>query len=247
MERKLYKEFAEIYESHWWFRGRLKILESIFEKFLRPPFFKKRLSILDVGCGTGSYFGILSGYGDLFGTESDNSVIEDLEKRKVPAEIFKAELPHMDLGRKFDVITAFEILEHLENEHSVFKNIFDHLERGGMFIGTVPAYRWLWSKHDELAHHKRRYTKEMIAQRLQETGFTTIKISYYNTLLFPIGAVVRILKKTILKNALPVSDFATSSGVFDFLFESMFASERHFLKHFSFPFGFSLIFVAKKA
>ena len=246
MDSRLYNEFSEIYEDHWWFKGRLKILESIFDGYLRPLAAGKQISILDVGCGTGSYFPILSRYGKVFGAESDDSAIRELMERKVPAEIYKAELPNMDLKRKFDAATAFEILEHVEEDEAAMKNIFDHLENGGLLIGTVPAYQWLWSKHDELAHHKRRYTRKMLKQHLEEAGFEVVKISYYNTFLFPVAAAVRILKKTILKNILPVSDFSATAGPFDKVFEVIFASEQFWLKRFNFPFGFSLIFVASK-
>lgn len=241
MEQALYRQFEEICTDHWWFRGRLKILKSIFKQFIPPS-----SEILDVGCGTGSYFNILDKFGKVSGTESSSKVIDDLRSRNIQNEIFIAELPKMNLGRKFDCVTAFEILEHIGDDQAALQNIANHLKDSGLLIGTVPAYRWLWSKHDDLAHHHHRYTEKELSIKLKAAGFLIKKISYYNTLLFPIAATVRILKKTLLKNILPVSDFSVGAGPLDFFWEKIFAFERHFLKFLNFPFGFSLIFIASK-
>lgn len=241
MEEALYRQFEEICVDHWWFRGRLMILKSVFEKFIPVP-----SEILDVGCGTGSYFNILDKFGKVSGTESSPKVIDDLRSRNIQNEIFIAELPKMNLGRKFDCVTAFEILEHVEDDQAALRNIGDHLKDAGLLIGTVPAYRWLWSKHDDLAHHYHRYTKGELEKKLATAGFKIKKISYYNTFLFPIAATVRLLKKTLLKKVLPVSDFSIKGGMLDIVWEKIFAFERHFLKFLNFPFGFSLVFIAYK-
>lgn len=241
MELKIYQQLEEIFTDHWWFQGRLKILEMIFGKFLKYP-----SEILDVGCGTGSYFSILEKFGNVSGVESSQLAIDNLLKRGVKNKIFKAELPFMQLGKKFDYITALEIIEHIEDDKKTLCNIAEHLHDNGVLIGTVPAYRWLWSKHDDLAHHKHRYTKTDLLDKLRDAGFHVEKISYYNSFLFPIAAVVRLLKKTLLKNAVLVSDFSITAGPLDFLFEKIFASERYWLTYLNFPFGLSLIFVARK-
>jgi|SRR3989338_2684551 len=246
MDSKLYKEFSEINESHWWFKGRMKILESIFEKFLGGKGNGGQMQILDVGCGTASYFRILEKYGNVSGTESSQEVIDELKNKGLKNTFFRAELPGMKLGRAFDCITAFEILEHIEEDKKAVVDIYAHLNNGGLLIGTVPAFKWLWSRHDELAHHKRRYTGYELKNKLEEAGFKVMKISYYNTFLFPIAAPVRLLKKTILKNVVPISDFKATAGPFDKIFENVFAFERHWLKRFNFPLGFSLLFVASK-
>lgn len=245
MDAKLYKEFSEVNETHWWFLGRMKILESIFEKFLGGRG-NSRLQILDVGCGTASYFKALEKFGNVSGTESSEDVINELKSKGYKNTFFRAELPNMKLGETFDCVCAFEILEHVEMDQEAISDINAHLNEGGLLIGTVPAFKWLWSRHDELAHHKRRYTVGEMRNKLEEAGFEILKISYYNTFLFPIAAPVRLLKKTILKNTAPVSDFAATAGPLDKIFEIVFASERHWLKRFNFPFGFSLIFVASK-
>lgn len=246
MDAKLYKEFSEINESHWWFLGRMKILESVFKKFLGEKEKGGEMQILDVGCGTASYFKSLEKFGNVAGTESSQEVIDELKKRGYKNSFFRAELPGMKLGRTFDCICAFEILEHIEEDKKAIADICAHLNNGGLFIGTVPAFKWLWSRHDELAHHKRRYAGYELKNKLEEAGFKVVKISYYNTFLFPIAASVRLLKKTILKNIAPVSDFTATAGPLDKIFENVFASERHWLKRFNFPFGFSLLFVAEK-
>jgi SAM-dependent methyltransferase len=246
MEKNLYEQFEEIHTDHWWFRGRLKILNAVFQNFLKPPAAGQNFEILDVGCGTGSYFEILGKYGKVSGTESSPEVIKTLRARGVNNEIFLAELPNMNLRKKFDCVTAFEIIEHVEEDEASLRNIADHLKPDGLLIGTVPAYRWLWSPHDDLAHHKRRYTRPELIEKLKRAGFTAVKISYYNTFLFPIAVLVRFLKKTLLKKMAPVSDFSVSAGPLDAVFEKVFAAERWWLNFFNFPFGFSLLFIARK-
>lgn len=241
MELKIYQQLEKIFIDHWWFRGRLKILGAIFRKFLKSP-----LEILDVGCGTGSYFTILETFGNVSGVESSQLAIDNLLKRGVKNKIFKADLPNMQLGKKFDCVTALEIIEHTEDDRKTLRNIAEHLHDNGILIGTVPAYRWLWSKHDDLAHHRHRYTRKDLLDKLRNAGFHVEKISYYNSLLFPIAVTVRLLKKTLLKNVTSVSDFSITAGPLNFLFEKVFASERYWLIYSNFPFGLSIIFIARK-
>jgi hypothetical protein len=108
----------------------------------------------------------------------------------------------------------------------------------------VSAYQWLWSRHDEINHHVRRYTKKELTQKIKEAGFTVSYSSYYNTFLFIPVIFFRLVKKIIKSDT--HSDFNHRFGLLEYIFGKIFLAERFFLGNVSFPFGLSLVCVAKK-
>jgi hypothetical protein len=125
------------------------------------------------------------------------------------------------------------------------KTLFDLTKQGGYGVFTVPAYQWMWSKHDEANHHKRRYTKPQFAALLEKSGYKIEKISYYNSFLFPAIAAVRLIKKYLKIEDSPDETLPKLIEVNDILC-AIFTSERHILKHCALPFGVSLVAVCKR-
>jgi 2-polyprenyl-3-methyl-5-hydroxy-6-metoxy-1,4-benzoquinol methylase len=241
MEEQLYRKFYEVETSHWWFSTRQKIIGDMIKRkaALRPS-----SKILDVGCGTGAILAMLSTQYEAWGTDTSPIAIEYCRKRGI-ANAFCCTLetfPHPEM--RFDLITMFDVIEHIDDDIGVLRQARQLLKAGGKILVTVPAYEFLWSIHDDLNHHKRRFVRSQLRKVLEASGFNVELISYYNTILFPSAVVQRITKKFIM----PATDTTLNIPALwlNSLLGKIFSFERILLKRFSLPFGLSLIAVARK-
>jgi SAM-dependent methyltransferase len=147
----------------------------------------------------------------------------------------------------FDVITILDVLEHLDDDRAMLRELHRVLRRGGLLLLSVPAYRFLWGPQDEIAHHKRRYVSPEIKQRLREAGFKLRRLSYFNTFLFPAIAGVRVLRPYKPGSADLKSDFTmTKPGPMNSLLGRLFALEAPLVERVDLPFGVSILGLAYK-
>jgi len=153
-----------------------------------------------------------------------------------------AELP---FGGPFDMVGAFDVIEHIDDDVGSLKALRSTLKEEGSAVFTVPAYKFLWSRHDDFNQHKRRYTRPQFRKALQDAGFKVSFISYYNTFLFPAVLGVRILKKIFrIKDKTDME--ILNRGLVNRLLLALFSFERHLLKCVALPFGVSIIAVCRK-
>jgi SAM-dependent methyltransferase len=152
--------------------------------------------------------------------------------------------PNPSVTGTFDVITMLDVLEHIEDDKGVLAELFKQTAPGGVVHLTVPAYQWLWSSHDTLNHHYRRYTRSQIVSLFSETGFEVMKASYFNALLFPMVALVRIAERFGLYK--PKDNFGTSGSLLNRPLAFFFALERFLLRSGNLPFGVSIVCVARR-
>ena len=144
----------------------------------------------------------------------------------------------------FDAVCCFDVIEHVDDDHGAVRALTGLLVPGGYLVATVPAYQWMWSHHDTLHHHKRRYTRVEMVRLFEGAGLKVRKASYFNALLFPAAAAVRIGKNLLgLKGA----DDAMPSRPVNWLLERLFASEAAWLRRGSLPFGLSIVVIGRKA
>jgi SAM-dependent methyltransferase len=236
MEEQLYRKFYEIEQKHWWFVARQRIVEHIIQRRLGLP---DGATVLDVGCGTGAILEVLSRRFEAYGTDTSALAVELCGKRGLK-NVYQCTLdtfPHPDM--RFDLITLLDVIEHIEDDAAVLRQVRGYLRPGGSFIITVPAYQWLWTSHDEVNHHKRRYVRSHLKGVLERAGLKVSMISYFNTLLFPAALVERLVKRALRSgddSALKVPQRPVNS-----LLSSLFASERHLLGRIPLPFGLSIV------
>lgn len=151
-------------------------------------------------------------------------------------------------GKEFDLVAMYDVLEHLENEISSLKNIHKALRKNGILMITVPAYMFLWSKHDEMVHHKRRYTREDLVRLVASQGYQVERSSYFNTWLFPPIALVRLIRRMCKSDVHHQEDkLANPADWINRILYRVFASEKYLLKLSNLPFGVSILLVARKA
>ncbi len=184
-------------DGHFWYEARKVLINNLFDALKMGD--KSKVDILDVGCGTGTELGIISGYGKLTALDKNENALGVAKKngyRVVWADIEKDKL---EAGR-YDVVCSFDVLEHLQDDYSAIKNIFYSLKNNGVFLFSVPAHPSVFSQHDIALEHKRRYTKNGLKEKLEGEGFSVVELYYWNSFLFPFVYLLRIFKKIFLKN-----------------------------------------------
>ena len=145
-----------------------------------------RLQILDIGCGTGAMLDELAPFGTVVGADFSPEALQFCVTRGVGVDLTRADvrrLPFADAS--FDVVTAMDIIEHIDDDKAASCEIFRVLKPGGRLYVTVPAFPSLWSEHDEALHHYRRYTVPRLKDLFQRVGLSINKVSYTVTTLFP--------------------------------------------------------------
>ncbi|MFQ5822869.1 MAG: class I SAM-dependent methyltransferase [bacterium] len=245
MEKRTYELFKNLQERHWWFVGRRKILLTILDSLIDS----KPIRILDVGCGTGVMVKYFGQFGEIWGVDSSKEAVEACRKENLPNVYLDSQF-HM--REEFvDLITCLDVIEHIEDDVGFLKRYVRYLKKDGALILTAPAYKFLWSDHDVVNHHKRRYSKRELVELVLALDFKIQKVTYFNTFLFPPIALIRILhkiKRTFIKVNVDKmdSDFEFVHNYLDTILSWVFASERYLLKNHRFPFGVSLLCIARK-
>jgi SAM-dependent methyltransferase len=245
MDDYLLAQHSELENRHWWFVARRIILADVLARWL--PLTASRRRILDMGCGAGTMLETLAGFGDVMALDTSPEAIAYCQARYPNVALAVGRAPEALVGLDpIDVVTAFDVIEHIPDDLEAVRSIKDALAPGGLFVCTVPAYQWLWGPHDELNHHQRRYTRPQLLSLLRAAGLNVEWASYFNTLLFPGVALVRLTRRLARPSASPASDFDVSAGRVEGMLQRVFAAERHLLRWTALPFGSSIVAVARR-
>lgn len=236
-------------DLHWWFVGRRRILLEVLNRYLAPNGSQTR-RILDVGCGTGTMLTYLASFGKAEGVDIDEEAIGYCRDRGLQ-NVRLGEASSLPFGDgSFDLVTALDVVEHLDDDVAAFREMKRVLRPGGQILVTVPAHRFLWGDQDEVNMHKRRYNARELRDRLVESGFDVLRISYMNAILFaPIAAVrlARRLEHRLRKRIQPQSDFRyPAPGPVNFLLAAVFGAEGPILRRMNIPFGVSILALAQR-
>jgi SAM-dependent methyltransferase len=245
MEESYAQQYALLEGEHWWFRARRVILRDLLAQLGWPP----QPRILEIGVGPGH--NLLEVYppdSRVEGVEP-NDVLAEIATARVPVPIFNAsidQLPSEIQDGSYDGVALFDVLEHIEDDVRALQIVNRKLKPNGRIVLSVPAYMWLWGQHDVVNQHYRRYTSHELRKKLQVADFVIERVTYFSTILFPAIAAVRLVARFSRGPHRKEGDFAyvrkSSNGVL----LTLFAAERHFLRHFNFPFGVSLFAAARK-
>ena len=243
MMEHTYPILFDVEQSHWWHTGRRKILAGFVEDICRRVT-DRRPRILDVGCGTGANLIMLSKYGDAEGVDISEDALAFCRERgldKVRLGAGEA-LPYEDAT--FDLVTAFDVVEHMDDDLAGLSEMYRVLRPGGRVLLFVPTFMFLWGLQDDVSHHRRRYRLPQLRRVLEQAGFEIERASYANiTFFLPILLVRKLMRLTGIKaeteNSINVSAL---NGVFG----RVLGAESWILRFMNLPFGVSGLCVAKK-
>jgi SAM-dependent methyltransferase len=239
--------FAQLFEleaQNFWFRSRNQLLVWILKKT-----FPIAQSFLEVGCGTGfvlseverSHPHLTCVGGELF-----TIGLKFANHRLLKAELLQMDARFIPYEDEFDVVGAFDVLEHIPEDTVVLSEMYRAITKGGGLILTVPQHPWLWSQADTYAHHVRRYTATELRLKVENAGFQIIRMTSFMSLLLPLMFLSRLVQRQSKAKYDPIAELKIS-GWLNTVFEIVLNVEQLIIRTgLSLPFGGSLLLVAKK-
>ena len=238
MERVVYQQMAELDQRHWWYRARREVIAALIQRRALPP---ANARILEIGCGTGHNLAMLKQFGSVDAVELDEEARAIAEER-LGHQVMGAPLPELEgVPTDYDLIGAFDVIEHIDDDRAALATIASRLKPGGKLVVTVPAHGWMWSAHDVVNHHKRRYSKRALKSLIVGSPLRLDAIGYFNSLLFPLAIAQRTASKIAGRDD---ADVKLPPAPLNKALETAFALERHAIGRVPLPPGLSLFAVA---
>jgi SAM-dependent methyltransferase len=240
----MFAELAALEESNFWFRARNRLILWALRRYA-PSF----TGFLEVGCGTGY---VLQGVANAFpgagicGTEAQTEGLQFAASRVPRATFLQMDARRMPFDREFDVIGAFDVIEHIGEDETVLAQMHRALRPGGHLLLTVPQHPFLWSEYDVRAHHVRRYTGGELRQKLARAGFETVKMTSFVSVLLPLMMLSRLTRRTESPDYDPLAELRIGRMT-NTLLERALDVERAVIRTgLPLPFGGSLLAVARR-
>ena len=243
-QQETFAKLFEIEASNFWFRSRNHLIIWALKQY-----FEEAKKMLEIGCGTGF---VLSGINKAFpklsltGSDIFSAGLVFAAKRMNDVEIIQFDASSIPFEHEFDIIGAFDVLEHIEDDNKVIKQMYQATAKGGGIIITVPQHQFLWSQADEQACHKRRYSAKELKNIVSSAGFYVCRCTSFVSLLFPAMFLSRLLKKNHGEGD-EIFDELRLPGYLNYAFEKILSFERLMISFgVNIPFGGSLLLIARK-
>ncbi|MBA4048412.1 MAG: SAM-dependent methyltransferase [Sphingomonas sp.] len=241
MDRIVYDRMAAHDSTHWWYRARREILSDYLTRMADLP---GDARILEIGCGTGHNLPMLARFGAVDAIEIDPAARAIASQRlgKPVGDAPLPELPGVARG-SYDLIAVLDVVEHIADDVAALAAMRDCLTPGGKILIAVPAHQWMWSAHDVVNHHHRRYSKATLGAAIAAAGLTHNGLRWFNSLLFPLAAASRVAGRLTGKDD---SDDSPPPAPINALFERVFALERHLIGRVPMSPGVSIVTLAAR-
>ena len=243
MMEHTYPILFRVEQSHWWHIGRRKILAAFVEEICRGVT-DRRPRILDVGCGTGANLLMLSKYGDAEGVDISEDALAFCRERGLDKVKLGAgeELPYED--GTFDLVTAFDVVEHMDDDLAGLSEMRRVLRPGGRVLLFVPTFMFLWGLQDDVSNHRRRYRLSELRRVLEQAGFEIERTTYANiTFFLPILVIRQLMQWTGIKAK---SENNINVTALNGVLGRLLGMESSILRYVNLPFGVSGLCVARR-
>lgn len=242
MQSHHYPILYEVEETHWWYVGRRRIIQYLVEKICTT--LNPNPRILDVGCGTGANLKMLAAHGRAEGVDISSQAVDFCRERGLDSVRLGAaeQLPYEN--GSFDLVTALDVIEHLDDDVAGLREMRRVLRRDGRVLLFVPAFMFLWGVQDDVSNHRRRYTLPGLLKVVEAAGFSVEWSSYANISFFlPVLAVRSVMRWLGLRAD---TEYGINISPMNGPFSRLFAAERFVLKHGRLPFGVSAVCIARR-
>ncbi len=251
MKHEEYERMYRFEDSYWWFVARRHLITTLLDNYYPR---NGQQQILDIGCGTGAMLDELAPFGSVIGADFAPEALQFCRTRGAQAHtdypLSRADVRRMPFADdKFDVVTAMDIIEHIDDDKAAASEILRVLKPGGRLFVTVPAYQSLWSEHDEALHHYRRYTAPHLKDVFQRVGFQVPKLSYTVTSLFPPIWLYRQISNRLPRRRAggeKKANLVNFSGPVNGALLALSQLETRLVQRGRLPFGVSVVCVAEK-
>jgi SAM-dependent methyltransferase len=249
LEPAEYQTMFALENAYWWFVARRDLVEEWLTDELATPDgapVDEPRKIFDIGCGTGANGRMLARFGDVYGTDMAQEALAFSRQRGL-SRLARSRIESLCFPENtFDIITALDVLEHVDDDLAGLGEVFRVCKPGGTLLVTVPAYGFLWSEHDEALHHRRRYTASELRNKLSVSGFDIERISYFISLLFLPVLALRFWQNLRKRSVRPQTGLIIPPPFVNQLLVWLLAFERLLVRFFNLPLGVSIICVARK-
>jgi SAM-dependent methyltransferase len=240
MDRDYERQTHAVEDRHWWYRGRRTVLGDVIATLGLAP----GARILDAGCGSGRNMVDLARYGAVTGIELSQTSVELARARGVGEVISGSILELPFAPDSFELAVSLDVIEHLEDDLAALRELRRTVVPGGALLVTVPAYQWLWSGHDVINHHHRRYTRSSLREVAERAGWHQVRTTYFNSLLLPVAILLRVLDRLNRKTTESSLDLWVPPQPLNWLLERPLAMEAALIRRGGrIPAGLSLLAV----
>lgn len=235
-------------KSSFWVSSRNRLFKGIVQRYMLP---KGKTKFLEIGCGTGDFIQqiVENPRMEVTGSEIYLKGLQYAKKKLPNVDFIQFDITQGNIGEQFDIIAAFDVIEHIENDAAALLNVSHMLEKDGVLILSVPQHMFLWSKLDEIVKHKRRYSRRELVRKLEENGFAIDYATSFLCILFPLMLISRILDKGESHAGSPEVELEKRvkfSGMLNRVFDFVMRIDEMLIRiGFSLPFGGTLLIVAR--
>ncbi len=240
----VFGELAQETRLNYWRVARNRLFTWAMRRY-----FPAATSFLEIGSGTGVVLGAFrEAFPDLglWGSEASAEGLAAVARRVGGAHLFQVDARRLPFAEEFDVIGAFDVLEHLDEDELVLAEMYRAAKPGGGILLSVPQHPWLWSQRDEALHHKRRYTRRQLLSRVRRAGFAPARVTSFVALPFPLIAAAALANRRPRPGYDPFRELKLPA-LLDRGLDLALSCERGTIRAgLSFPFGGSLLVVARR-
>ena len=238
-----YRVMFELEDRYWWYRGVRTLIKAWLDRYA-----PRNAMILDGGCGTGANLELLQRYGTAIGIDLSDKAIEFCRARGVPSDrVSIASLTELPFPKDFfDLAISFEVICNIADDQATFAEIARVLKPGGRLIVQVPAYQWLWGKHDVAVGHQRRYSARDLRDKISRAGMSIERLTHANALMFPAIAAERLRRRAFGEGKTIHSDLAPLPRGINTLLSALYVAEMRLVARVDVPYGVSVIALARK-